>query len=139
MELKTEILINAEPRKVWGILTDFKNYPNWNPFIKSLTGNIKIGNQIKVELQGMTFKPKVLTFKKEKEFSWLGHLLVKGIFDGEHLFKLTDNKNGTTKFEQSEKFKGILVPLLKKKLITETKDGFIEMNKRLKIETEKKH
>lgn len=139
MELKTEIIINAEPSKVWEILTDFENYPNWNPFIKSLTGNVKIGNQIKIELQGMTFKPKVLTFEKEKEFSWLGHLLFKGLFDGEHLFKLIDNKDGTTKFEQSEKFKGILVSLFKKKLITKTKNGFIDMNKRLKIETEKKH
>lgn len=139
MELKTEIVINAEPSKVWEILIDFEKYPNWNPFIKSLTGDVKIGNQIKIELQGMKFKPRVLTFEKDKEFSWLGHLLIKGLFDGEHLFKLTDNKNGTTKFEQSEKFSGILVPLLKKKLMTETKDGFIEMNKRLKIESEEKH
>ncbi|MDX1828658.1 MAG: SRPBCC domain-containing protein [Lutibacter sp.] len=138
MELKTEIIINAEPSKVWEILTNFEKYPNWNPFIKTLIGDVKIGKPIKIELQGITFKPKVLTFKKEKEFSWLGHLLFKGLFDGEHSFKLIDNKNGTTKFEQSEKFSGILVPLFKKKLTTETKNGFIKMNKQLKIEAEKK-
>jgi len=27
-EIKTEILINATPEKVWAILTDFENYPN---------------------------------------------------------------------------------------------------------------
>ena len=36
-EIKTEILINATPEKVWSILTSFDNYPNWNPFIKSIT------------------------------------------------------------------------------------------------------
>ena len=31
-EIKTEILINAIPEKVWSIFTNFDNYPNWNPF-----------------------------------------------------------------------------------------------------------
>lgn len=137
MEIKTEIVINAEPNKVWETLTDFENYRNWNPFVKSLTGEVKTGNHIHVQLPGMNFKPKVLKFEKNKEFRWLGHLLFKGIFDGEHFFKLIDNKNGTTKFEHGEKFSGILVPLFKKKLMAETKTGFMEMNKRLKIESEK--
>ncbi len=40
-EIKTEILISASPEKVWAILNDFGNYPNWNPFITSLTGDVK--------------------------------------------------------------------------------------------------
>jgi uncharacterized protein YndB with AHSA1/START domain len=40
-EIKTEILINASPDKVWAILTDFDNYPSWNPFITSLKGEVK--------------------------------------------------------------------------------------------------
>ena len=42
-EIKTEILINATPEKVWTILTNFDNYPNWNPFIKSIKGEVKVG------------------------------------------------------------------------------------------------
>ena len=34
-EIKTEILIKASPQIVWSILTDFENYPHWNPFIKA--------------------------------------------------------------------------------------------------------
>jgi uncharacterized protein YndB with AHSA1/START domain len=37
-EINTEILINATPKKVWSILTNFAEYPNWNPFIKSIKG-----------------------------------------------------------------------------------------------------
>lgn len=115
-EIKTEILINASPEKVWAILTDFQNYPNWNPFIKSITGNVAVGNKIVARLEppevsGMTFKPKVLQFDENKKFRWLGHLLFPGLFDGEHQFELIDNANGTTTFIQSEKFNGILVPL----------------------------
>lgn len=35
-EIKTEIVINASPEKIWAILKDFDKYPAWNPFIKSV-------------------------------------------------------------------------------------------------------
>lgn len=136
-EIKTEILINTTPEKVWTILTDFENYPNWNPFIKSIKGDVNVGKVITVriepsEAKGMTFKPEILTFKTNKELSWLGHLFFAGIFDGEHKFEIIDNGNGTTTFRQSEIFRGILVPLFKKQLDNNTKEGFEEMNKKLK-------
>ena len=136
-EIKTEIIINATPEKVWSILTNFENYPNWNPFIKSIKGEVIIGNKIIARIEppqskGMTFKPKILTYKNNNELSWVGHFLFTGIFDGEHKFELIDNGNGTTIFRQSEKFKGILVPLFKKQLDNNIKKGFEEMNKKLK-------
>jgi len=136
-EIKTEILIHATPEKVWSILTNFGNYPNWNPFIKSINGELKVGNKITARIEppeanGMTFKPRILTFETNKELSWLGHLIIPGLFDGNHKFELIDNGNGTTTFIQSENFKGILVPLLKKQLDNNTKRGFVEMNKKLK-------
>lgn len=66
----------------------------------------------------MTFKPTVLAFKHNKEFRWIGKLLFKGVFDGEHKFELIDNGNGTTIFNHSENFKGILVGLFKNNLKT---------------------
>ena len=136
-EITTEILIKTTPDKVWNILIDFKNYPNWNPFIKSITGEVAIEKKIVARLEppeasGMTFKPTILAFETNKEFRWLGHLLFPGLFDGEHKFELIDNKNGSTTFIQSEKFKGILVPLFNKMLDTNTKKGFQQMNIKLK-------
>ena len=142
-EIKTEILINATPEKIWSILTDFDKYPNWNPFIKSITGNVAIGNKITARIEppdanGMTFKPTILAFEKNKEFRWIGHLLFSGLFDGEHKFELIDNGNGTTTFKQSEIFGGILVPLFKKTLDENTTNGFNLMNKKLKELAEEK-
>lgn len=136
-EIKTEILINATPEKVWSILTNFEQYSNWNPFIKSIKGNVSVGNKITARIEppeskGMTFQPKILTFKTNKELKWLGHVLFPGLFDGEHKFELIDNENGTTTFIQSEKFNGILVPLFKKMLDVNTVKGFNEMNTKLK-------
>lgn len=132
--IKTEIHINASPQKVWAILTDFENYPNWNTFIKSLNGKVKVGNKITVKIKPpkqkvMTFTPKVLSFKTNKELIWIGHLFLPGLFDGEHKFELIDNGNGTTTFKQSENFRGILVWILN---IEHTRKGFEVMNLKIK-------
>jgi len=142
-EIKTEILINASPEKVWAIFSDFNNYPNWNPFIKLLSGDVKIGNKITVKIEPynskpMNFKPKVLAFEATKEMRWIGRLLFGGLFDGRHTFELIDNGNGTTTFKQSEVFKGILMPFFGKKKMENTRKGYEAMNQKLKELAEKK-
>jgi hypothetical protein len=121
MKLETSILIHASRERVWNTLTDFSGYPEWNPFVRSLNGNVVTGEHIVVHIQppgqkGMTFKPVVLAFEPQQKLEWLGRLFLPGIFDGAHCFELIDNGNGTTTLVQSERFKGILVPFLKKML-----------------------
>jgi hypothetical protein len=140
-EIKSQIVINALPEKVWAVLLDFKNYPSWNTFIKSISGEVKVGNKIKAYIEppegkGMTFKPKVLVFNTNKELRWMGHLLFQGLFDGEHIFELIDNGDGTTTFFQRENFRGILVPFFKTMLEVNTQNGFELMNKELKKRVE---
>jgi hypothetical protein len=135
-QIKTSITINATKEKVWKILTDFEKYSEWNSFIKSVSGDVIVGNQIKVKFEKFHFNPVVLTLDKNTELKWLGHLWVKGLFDGEHKFVLTDNGNGTTDFEQSENFSGILVKLFSTSLDKDTKNGFEQMNKELKLRVE---
>jgi len=42
-----EIIINANPEKVWSVLTDTDNYDKWNPVMKLLEGEVKEGNKVK--------------------------------------------------------------------------------------------
>lgn len=140
-QIETEILINEKPEKVWSILTDFENHPAWNPFIKSIKGKQSVGEILTVSIKppggnGMTFKPEVLVFEPNKEFRWKGKLGIKGIFDGEHYFKLIGQENGNTKFIHGEIFTGILVSLMGKTL-DKTSEGFDLMNRSLKEECEK--
>lgn len=140
-EIYTEIEIQASVDKVWSILTDFKSYPMWNPFIRKADGNIKLGDKLKIILQPsgsgkMSFSPTVTKLEFKRELRWLGHLLIPGLFDGEHIFIIEQIKPNRVKFIQREIFKGILVPLFASKLDLGTKNGFIEMNIALKKQAE---
>lgn len=135
--IKTEIKINATPEKIWKIFSDFKNYSSWNPFIKSLTGDVAVGNKIKVVLNGMKFKPRVLEYAQNKKFVWKGNLFIPGIFDGQHQFEFISNNDGTTTLIHSEKFSGILSGPILKKVKEDTIKGFNDMNKALKELSEK--
>ncbi len=58
-EIKTEVVINAKPEEIWNVLTDFEKYPEWNPFIKSISGAHEEGEQLAIKVQ-----PRVMHLKK---------------------------------------------------------------------------
>ncbi len=136
MQLATSIQIKASAEEVWKVLLDFQTYPSWNPFIQSISGAPEVGSRLNALIQNMRFKPIVLIANPNSEFRWLGKLGLKGIFDGEHYFKIETLQNGTCILHQGEIFRGILVPFFKNKLKKETQAGFIEMNEALKKRVE---
>ena len=139
-QIETEITIHAAPETVWRVLSGFDQYPAWNPFITSISGEQRPGAKLTVRIQppgsgGMTFKPTVLAFTAPTEFRWKGKLFLPGLFDGEHYFRLEKTGDNTTRFVHGEKFSGILVSLLGG-MLDKTKEGFALMNDALKKECE---
>ena len=135
-ELRTEIEIDAPPERVWQVLIDFGAYPQWNPFIRSIEGEAKVGSRLKARIEPpgareMTFRPTVRVSEPARELRWLGRLFVPGLVDGEHRLALEPLEGGRSKFIQSERFSGLLVGLLKETL-TATERGFEQMNEALK-------
>ena len=142
-ELRSEIEIQASAERVWQLLTDFASFPQWNPFIRKASGNIQVGERLEVYIQpsgasGMTFRPTVLKAEPNRELRWLGHLLISGLFDGEHSFTIEPLGEGRVRFTQREVFTGLLVPLFARGLDTDTRRGFEEMNQALKARAEQK-
>jgi hypothetical protein len=136
-EIYTEVNIQTSAEKVWRILTDFKSYPEWNPFILEAYGKIELKGKLTITLRPpdsaeMTFRPTIIKFEPNRELRWLGHLFIPGLFDGEHSFIIEPIKSDQVLFIQREKFTGILVPLFAKKLDSGTKHGFIDMNNAIK-------
>lgn len=142
MELRDEIIIEAPASEVWTVLTDTASYATWNPFIVELTGELAVGSSIKavIRIPGkrpMTFKPRLLAVTPDHELRWIGRLGIKGLLDGEHGFVLEAIAPDRTRFVQSERFSGALVPLLRRSLAP-TGDGFRAMNKALTSEVERR-
>jgi hypothetical protein len=140
-EIHTEIDISASADRVWCVLSDFSSYPEWNPFIRRMQGEVRVGARLHVYIQpsgakGMSFRPTVLVANPKRELRWLGRLWVPGLFDGEHTFSIEPLSEGRVRFIQREQFKGLLVPLLSKMLDGDTRRGFEEMNSALKLRAE---
>ena len=139
-EIHSEIEIDASAERVWQILTDFDSFPEWNPFIRRISGEITEGATLEAFLQppggkGMTFRPKVLKAEHNQELRWLGKLWISGLFNGEHIFVVESLGDNRVRFLQHEKFTGVLVPLFGN-VLANTKRGFDEMNQSLKERAE---
>ena len=134
-ELKTEIVINTSAENVWQKLTDFKSYSNWNPFIISIEGELKLGNELETKMlnsgKTMTFKPRITKLEKGVAFEWLGTAFMGG-FKGRHYFILESLGENQCKLVHGEKFSGWLSGLILKKIGEETLENFQAMNQALK-------
>ena len=84
----------------------------------------------------MTFTPTILVNETDREFTWLGHLFIKGLFDGRHSFKLESIGTNQTRFIHSESFEGLLAGALLSMIGEDTKKGFQEMNEAIKTQVE---
>ena len=140
-EIRTEIEIGAPADRVWSLLTELDAFSDWNPFLRRASGEVKEGARLEIYMQpadgrGMTFRPTVIKAEPNREFRWLGHLGVSGLFDGEHSFTIEPLDGNRVRFVQSERFTGVLVPLVLLMIEKNTQRGFEDMNVALKERAE---
>jgi hypothetical protein len=132
--------IDAPTEAVWNILTDTAAYPDWNPFVRQLEGELREGARLDVRIslqeeRTMRFTPTVLAVRPARELRWRGRFVVRGLFDGEHSFELEELAAGRTRFTQRERFSGPLVRPFGR-MLDETEIGFAQMNEALKARAE---
>ena len=119
---------------------DFGTFPEWNPFIRRIQGKPEVGARLDVMIgasgtRGMRFRPKVTKVDPNREFRWLGRTGIAGLFDGEHIFELKATSPISSRFVQRERFRGIFVPFLARRLERDVRRGFDEMNRALRNRT----
>ncbi len=139
--LQTEIEIEAPAKRVWQVLSDLDSYSQWNPFLQRASGVLELDEYLRVFIKppgarGMTIKPRVVAVEENAGFSWIGHILFPGIFDGEHYFVIDPLDENRCRFVQGELFTGLFaIPILW--LIRKgTRRGFEAMNQALKARAE---
>ena len=139
--IETDIIVNSNPDKSWGILTNFKEYELWNPFMTKVVGNAILGSRIEVNIKTIsgkkrTYFPIITKCEINRELRWKGKSFLPGIFDGERIFVIEKSNDNRVSFLHKEVFKGLGVKLVGNKLDQDLRESFVRMNKALKARAE---
>jgi hypothetical protein len=134
--IERSIDLNATAAQVWAVITDFAAYSEWNPFIREAAGEARVGSQLRLRMQprgrsATPVRPTILVAEPEQELRWLGHIVIPGLFDGEHVFRITRLDAGRVRFTQEESFRGILAPFFGGGFLEDTAASFDAMNRAL--------
>ncbi|MBC7085337.1 MAG: SRPBCC domain-containing protein [Methanomethylovorans sp.] len=140
----TTINIQASPKDVWDVLTDFEEYPHWNPVIYRISGKLQPGEILDMEFKNRNYfkinlKPLIMNIEVNREIRWKEQFWIKGFLEGEHLFRIEEMADGSVHFINCEKFSGILMPLFLYVIEKDMENSFNIMNEQLKKMCEKRN
>ena len=112
-EIRTEVDIDAPPSVVWGALTDFSGFRDWNPMVTSAEGSAVEGSDATLHYRShiglpLRFRVRITRSEPHRELRWVGSRL--GI-SGEHYFQLASDGDGTH-FVHGEVFRGVFAKSL---------------------------
>lgn len=137
-EYHTTIVINSSVENVWKELTTFKSYPEWNPIVGKLEGEMKTGKKISTFIVPLknTFYPIILSFKENEELIWEGKQIAKFLLKGKHYYRLKRISENETELRHGEYFSGLLTFTLGPAVIESMVTAFEEHNRILKQRVE---
>ncbi|HMF73970.1 MAG TPA: SRPBCC domain-containing protein [Flavitalea sp.] len=132
-ETSIRIEIKADAAIVWALLTKASDYSRWNSTVTSIEGKIALGEKIKLKSildAKRTFKLTVKEFEAEKRLVW-------GDGQGNRVYTISKNGNGTVTFSMTEKIGGLMFPMYVK-MIPSFDQSFEQFASDLKKESETK-
>ena len=107
-------IIAAAPEKIWAILTNASSYPEWDPGVERIEGQIAPGEKITAYTKlspGRAFPVTVVAFEPGRKMIWASGMPL-GLFKGKRTFTLSPQGQGTTTFTLREEFTGLLLGLI---------------------------
>jgi hypothetical protein len=136
-ELSTAIQINSSPEILWKVITDFKNYYQWNPILQKIKGEPLIGNQLEIHLTTVggkkrIYHPTVIKITPNHELRWKGSFIFSQIFSGERIFLIERLGENKVNFVNKEIFSGIGVMFTPQKMEDDILASFKKMNEAIK-------
>ena len=140
-EIRTEMQISASPEKVWALITDFKNWKNWNPIVNAVSGDAALGAKLRVTMRGKdgkdggAYEPILLEYSAPSLLRWRGKMMAGFLFTNDKIFELKSTNVGTLLVHR-ETFNGLLVPLFWSKMEKWVPSMLDSMNKALKKKAE---
>ena len=108
--IHTEIEINARPRYVWVLLSDFDRYSSWNPSVAQLEGELVPGARLrlKARLSFLTVRvePVLIEAQRDRQLCWSATVLSSRWMTGEHHFSIEELSQDRIRLVQEERFTG---------------------------------
>ncbi len=138
--IEAEMVLPAGIDRSWQVLTDFKAYPEWNPYVPRAEGEFTKGGQLSFTIiDGNFAEPLDLTATFETidppdGFNWVGTLGMRGLHDTRHGFSLAAIDPNNTRLRHYEEFRGLLAWLMpgREERVRKTKAAFESMNAALR-------
>lgn len=142
-EISSVIEIDASAEEVWGILTDFNQFSQWNPLIRNfIVSSLKEGEKLEISLKypGASKSTKLFTkinhFKPNSEFGWTEKILVGGLVESTRKIRVVPLKENTCRVYQGETMKGVFSSMVSNDALAQRKKAFDNMNRALKKRAE---
>ena len=109
--------INAPRELVWEILEDLAQYPQWNPFTVKVEGTLKVGNAINLHVKMPKRGDRIQTeiVKKidaPRSLSWGMTLGISPLLSALREQRLESITNDRCSYSTSDRFSGLLSPLV---------------------------
>jgi hypothetical protein len=141
-DIETEVSIASPPAAVWEILADFPKYPEWNPFILKVEGDVRLGAAARYRFEfprGLRIwaVARILMFDPARELLWTAHALSDTLLRGDHHFRI-EPINGGSRFCHGEHFTGALLPLVAPILKLHGPEVYSSLNQALKRRAERR-
>jgi hypothetical protein len=145
-EIMSEIKISTSPEKLWDVLEDIDNYPQWNPLFATIDGEVGEGNTLDIRIspplnRKRKFKLKITKCIPKLELSGKFFHTLPGVFDSEYRMSIVPLSSNSVRFSQRQIPSGMYVSVFKGQVTGTIKHHLDSMNRALKhvLERNGKH
>lgn len=139
--IETDIAIDAPAADVWRVISDLSSWSDWHPFVARVRGDVAPGGRVVLDKNApggrtIALRQVVASVEEGVEFRLAGTLLVRGLLDNEHRFRVEPIDETRSRFFHGQAFRGFLVRLMIRKRGASTYEVFEEVNRALKRRVE---
>ena len=115
---RTGFPIAASPEAVWAILVDFERWPDWNPSVPDIRGDLQVGSTLGMTLAmpgrpAAKVKATLTDVVPARLLRWHGSVGADWLFAGTRTFELDPQPDGTVLMTHVEDVRGLLFPLFR--------------------------
>lgn len=140
-EISTQIEIQGSAEKVWKLLTDFARFPDWNPFIREIIGEVVEGTKLEIHIstpsgKNRVYRPILTKVEPNHELRWYGKGFLPGFLNGERIFTIEILDSNRVRLVHREIFSGLGTFFAGERMEREIRHSLEEMNLALKQRVE---